>query len=479
MKKKARNYWFILISIVMTLGFANSFAETLPVLNIKGNGQSGQVSLMPNDNLSVKLDIDPGTFAGIKADWWLVAKTPSGDWYSWVYPTGWINIGNNINAISVSHQGDLFSFKDFEVLNLSKLPTGNYDIYFGVDGNMNGYLDYSSLVYSNLKINVFPPEIPGLNTERMVIANRGSSSLSIIDVATDSQTSIDIPKSNNAAEPMYVNYDETSRHFYVGDRANNRVLILNANDYSFAGEISVGKGVFHQWLDTGKKQLWVNSDIDKTTSVIDLSNLKTLAVIPTPADISDAAGKPHDVFIDPVLPLAFVSYIGITGSEDVVVQFSTSTFKELARLKVGKDPHLFINAANPDIYIATQGGNAVYVASRSSLVLKTTLPVEGAHGIFMDKSGETVFVSDIIGSGNKAIWTIVATTNTVNNTTVDADFASPHNLALVNDKKLYVTHSGATANKVSVFDIPCLKCSPVLNKNITVGTNPFGLGFIK
>ena len=87
MKKKARNYWFILISIVMTLGFANSFAETLPVLNIKGNGQSGQVSLMPNDNLSVKLDIDPGTFAGIKADWWLVAKTPSGDWYSWVYPT--------------------------------------------------------------------------------------------------------------------------------------------------------------------------------------------------------------------------------------------------------------------------------------------------------------------------------------------------------------------------------------------------------
>ena len=56
-----------------------------------------------------------------------------------------------------------------------------------------------------------------------------------------------------------------------------------------------GRGVFHMWADYRGRQLWVNNDIDKTTTVIDPSTLEVLATVPTPADLVAMGGKPHDV----------------------------------------------------------------------------------------------------------------------------------------------------------------------------------------
>ena len=139
---------------------------TNPVLNIKGNGLANQVTLNTSGVLSIKVDMDPNSLLGSNADWWVVAKTPSGYWYSWVYPTGWINIGTDITTISVTYQGPLFSLTPFEILNASNLAEGNYQVYFGVDTNMNGVLDYQSLTYSTLNVTVssstptcFPPQV--------------------------------------------------------------------------------------------------------------------------------------------------------------------------------------------------------------------------------------------------------------------------------------------------------------------------------
>ena len=115
---------------------------TNPVLNIKGNGLANQVTLNTSGVLSIKVDMDPSSLLGSNADWWVVAKTPSGYWYSWVYPTGWINIGTDISKISVTYQGSLFALTPFEILNSSNLAEGSYQVYFGVDTNMNGVLEY-------------------------------------------------------------------------------------------------------------------------------------------------------------------------------------------------------------------------------------------------------------------------------------------------------------------------------------------------
>ena len=154
MKNIKRHVFIMLIYAILVLNFTNASSETEPVLNIKGNGIANQITLKPSDTLSLKVDMEPGSLLGSNADWWIVAKTPSGDWYSWVYPTGWINIGTDLYAISVTYQGALFALSPFEVLSASNLAEGDYDLYFGIDTNMNGVLDYQSLSYSALKVSV-------------------------------------------------------------------------------------------------------------------------------------------------------------------------------------------------------------------------------------------------------------------------------------------------------------------------------------
>ena len=82
-----------------------------------------------------------------------------------------------------------------------------------------------------------------------------------------------------------------SNRVFVGDRANNQVVVFNAMDFSVETTIPVGQGVFHMWADPQGKQLWVNNDIDNTTSVIDLYSLQVIATVPTPADLVSMEGN--------------------------------------------------------------------------------------------------------------------------------------------------------------------------------------------
>ncbi len=144
----------IFIFTTLVLNTTNTIGGTNPILNIKGNNLVNQITLSPSDTLSLKVDMNPGDLLGTNADWWVVASTPSGSWYSYVYPSGWINIGSDLGQIAVAYQGALFALSPFEVLNIKNLAPGDYNLYFGVDTNMNGLLDYSSLTYNALKIRV-------------------------------------------------------------------------------------------------------------------------------------------------------------------------------------------------------------------------------------------------------------------------------------------------------------------------------------
>lgn len=45
-------------------------------------------------------------------------------------------------------------------------------------------------------------------------------------------------------------------------------------------------------------------------------------------------------------------------------------------------------------------------------------------------------------------------------------------------KKLYVTHSGGTADKVTVYRASKRRPVPVHKKDLTVGLNPFGIAYV-
>jgi YVTN family beta-propeller protein len=318
---------------------------------------------------------------------------------------------------------------------------------------------------------------PG-NSGNIVIANRGSGSISVINTNTDEVTgTYSLPAGPNTPEPMYVVFTRNGQRVFVGDRANNQVAVFRVSDFSVETTIPAGQGVFHMWADPQGRQLWVNNDIDNTTSVIDLHTLQVVATVPTPADLVSMGGKPHDVILGPAGKLAYITVIGVAGPSDYVVQFSTRTFEETGRAAVGKDAHLSLTSGSSDLYVPCQNSNAVYVLNRFSMNPIETIDVPGAHGAGMITSGKTFYTTNISGGGTDGLFAVNTSTNQVVGAS-DTPYPVPHNIAFpTNAKKLYLTHSGGTSDKVTVYEISNRNSVPVFLGEITVGLNPFGLAY--
>lgn len=314
----------------------------------------------------------------------------------------------------------------------------------------------------------------------MVIADRASGTISVIDVSKDEVMGTHaLPEGDNPAEPMYVVYDFRTHTVFVGDRGNNRVVAFDADDYSVKAMIPAGNGVFHMWADPRGKQLWVNNDIDKTITIIDPTRYSVVHTLSMPEDLAADGGKPHDVILDPTSRLAYVSILGLSGDSDYVVQYNTRNFLEMGRTAVGKDPHLSLTQKNKLLYVPCQNSDAVYILNRYSMEVEKILDVPGAHGAGMTLRGRTFYTTNLPGGGPEGLWTIDVRTNMVLAHT-DAPTAIPHNIALTPDgSKLYVTHSGGTVNTVSVFKIERGEQVPEYVTSVTVGFNPFGLAYAR
>jgi DNA-binding beta-propeller fold protein YncE len=313
---------------------------------------------------------------------------------------------------------------------------------------------------------------------KIVVANRASGTISVIDVQSDLVTgTFALPAGANAPEPMYV--VQVRKRVFVGDRANNRVVVFNAHSFTVEGTVPAGAGVFHMWADPLDRQLWVNNDIDKTATVIDPITLDVLATVPLPADLSALGGKPHDVILDPIFArFAYVTMIGVAGASDYVVQYSTQNFQEVGRAPVGKDPHLSVAQQNKLLYVPCQGSNVVIVLDRTTLQQLSSIAIPAAHGAGMARNGQTFYTTNIAGGGPNGLFVIDTKTNTLLGGGINTPFATPHNIALTpNGHKLYLSHSGATSNKVTIYKIS--QKVPYFSEEVTVGFNPFGIAYVQ
>ena len=106
---------------------AYEYIAGVPVPDIKANGSDGPITISTSDPVSIDISLTPGVYAGANADWWIAAKTPSDDWYTYVHPHGWWP------GVNLCAQTALFDLAPYEVLNMT-LPVGNYTFYFALDG---------------------------------------------------------------------------------------------------------------------------------------------------------------------------------------------------------------------------------------------------------------------------------------------------------------------------------------------------------
>jgi parallel beta-helix repeat protein len=132
------------------MGADEYVAEPIPPTpDVKANGEDGTITITTNDTLSITVELNPGDYDSEDADWWHVADTPFG-WYRY-------NVSTNswVPGIYVTYQGPLFELiPPFETLNISGLPTGTYTVYFGVDMEMNGSIDFDKLYYDSVVVYV-------------------------------------------------------------------------------------------------------------------------------------------------------------------------------------------------------------------------------------------------------------------------------------------------------------------------------------
>ena len=314
---------------------------------------------------------------------------------------------------------------------------------------------------------------------KVVVADRGSGTISVISTKSGNVDTYPLPTGDSSPEPMYVFYSPIHNRVFVGDRANDRVVAFNARTFEVDGVAGAGAGVFHMWGSRATNELWVNNDIDNTTTVIDMRTLESVTTIPTPADLVAMSGKPHDVIVDPQGFYAYITVIGVAGPGDYVVQVDARSYEVSATAIVGDDPHVSLSAGNPYLYVAAQGSDVVNVLDRDTLAGITDIPLPGAHGVGMRTNGRYLYVTNLPDGGTDALWVIDTRTNETVGGPVDAPYAVPHNIALTpNGKTIYVTHSGATSDKVSVYRIKGSSPIPVPSGEITVGSNPFGIAYV-
>ena len=311
----------------------------------------------------------------------------------------------------------------------------------------------------------------------VVVADRGSGTISAIDAGSDELIgSYPLPVGENPPEPMYVSYVKSGHRLFVGDRANDRVVVFDADDYSVVATIPAGEGVFHQWSDPRDRQLWVNNDIDNTATVIDPRELTVLGTVSMPSDLVAAGYKPHDVILDPKGRFAYVTLVGGTAN-DWLVQFDTTTLTEVNRAQVGLDPHVALTQRNKLIYVPAQNSNIVSIFDRETLDLVVEVSVPGAHGAAMTPSGKVFYTTNLPGGGPDGLFAIDTKTNAVIGST-DTPYPVPHNLVVTKNDKLFVTHSGGTSDKVTIYDITTPDPVPDLRAEVAVGLNPFGLAYV-
>ena len=130
-------------------GFTTYSSISNPVPDITANGSGGPLLIPFGTPLQVDVSLASNDATGQAADWWLVIEAPDGRyWYdlngSWV---------KSVSPIP-TYGGALFDITSMTVLNSSNLPIESYRIYFGVDTNANGVLDFDVLFVDTVDVTI-------------------------------------------------------------------------------------------------------------------------------------------------------------------------------------------------------------------------------------------------------------------------------------------------------------------------------------
>ncbi|GEM_PF-2567492 len=119
--------------------------QAAPILTV--NGRQERLTLYPGQRFNVQVELDAATENGTTADWWLVGAVGE-NLFSWQAATQTWQAGLHAAAQLPLAEVNVPLLRDLS------LPTGEYDLYFGVDMTPNGSLDMATLRVATVHLSV-------------------------------------------------------------------------------------------------------------------------------------------------------------------------------------------------------------------------------------------------------------------------------------------------------------------------------------
>ena len=132
----------------------SSLASSGP--GIYANGFEDSVELSPSDTLDISVAMNAGQYAGINADWWVLALPGSGNrWYGLGSSGQWYDFAaGDLPACRPALQGPLGDVTGaVTVLPAATLGSGVYRFYFMVD-QMDGVINYPNALVGTVTVTV-------------------------------------------------------------------------------------------------------------------------------------------------------------------------------------------------------------------------------------------------------------------------------------------------------------------------------------
>jgi len=280
--------------------------------------------------------------------------------------------------------------------------------------------------------------------------------------------------SGGIPQPMYVQY--AREKVYVGCRTNSEVVVFDARTYKVINRVPAGEGVFHMWTDGNR--LWVVNDVDNSITVIDTEQDKAIKNIDLSAYLAGSEDKPHDIVATPAGDAVYVSLL-----EGTILKIDPSTFEVVSERtqNIGSDPHLAVTFAIDMILVPQQDSGVLSFLSQSDLSVAGEIMIPNAHGIGVSPNGRFAYVTDIGASaGEGAIYTVdTKELKLVGGAPVATGASVPHNVVVTSDNRLFITHSGPNGMEVTEHQTGPDGIPTTVTNTYTVGTNPFGIGYVE
>jgi YVTN family beta-propeller protein len=303
-------------------------------------------------------------------------------------------------------------------------------------------------VEANIAVGASPLAV-GVNTttNKIYVANSGSGTVSVINGATNSATTVTV-----GTQPCAVGVNTTTNKIYVANYSSGTVSVING---ATNGVTPVALGDSPRAIDVNPttNKIYVANFGSGTVSVIDgVTNGVTPVAVGT---------NPWAVGVNPTTNKIYVSNAG-TGTVSVIDGMTNN----VTPVAVGSVPHgLSVNTTTNKIYVANYFSNSVSVIDGVTNGVTPVAVGSSPDALGVNPTTNKIYVANYGGSGTVSV--IDGVTNGVTPVTVGTNPLSMGVNPMTN--KIYVANNGSST--VSVIEGATNGVT-----TITVGIGPSAVG---